>query len=142
MCQINSKPFKVSEEEITCYKVVFHWDYNVYATPYMASLYRVGTRYKDSGDSNVVYRNGMMEVHGGCYHFVKDLEGARKLAEFLTKIRFRYNRVFVVAKCTIPAGTMVSEGMFRTNNGTVVVDSICAKSFEFVEIVDEDFHIS
>ena len=95
----------------------------------MASLYRVGTRYKDSGDSNVVYRNGMMEVHGGCYHFVKDLEGARKLAEFLTKIRFRYNRVFVVAKCTIPAGTMVSEGMFRTNNGTVVVDSICAKSF-------------
>lgn len=143
MCQINSEPFKLAEKDIVCYKVLEKTcNPEVFNSPYMCTKYSLGKKFRIGVDDNLFHDDRdeivgnwpyLGRISDGFYHFIMDKEGATRLAKVLSE----HYENHVVGECTIPAGTLCSEGDFET----MVIDqeftfpSICAKEFTINKIL-------
>ena len=152
MCQSRSEVVTKSTEDITCYKVLQHhhldfkpWmdknsgvmDY--YTGPYQMKRYEVGGMYVDNRDQDVRNRFGDISIHGGFFHFMRDMESARRLIEFYN-VAYPYSR-YAIAKCTIPKGTDISRGLFMIaateEHEAIRCSSICARKFKLEDISED-----
>lgn len=157
MCQYNSEPVHEAENDIICYKVLRKSQAprdkiigenvklkKVYVSPYFKSPnYEAGGTYTDQStiEKGLVDRGfgGGREliIHGGLFHFVQSEEDADNLIHFMREI-WDYGYEYGIAKCLIPAGTLISKGTFTDfcDPSSVCCESICAKTFKILEIVE------
>ena len=147
MCQRNSEIPHEAEEDIVCYKVLrwthledanFSEDY--FRAPYQTTSYEIGKTYHDYVRPQIQYgENGNIRIDGGFYHFIKDFEAAREFMLYFAGQSFVGQ--YAVVKCVIPKGALMSRGTFTVGSyyadkDRFSCDSICARSFTFVEVAE------
>lgn len=144
MCQIKSENPHKSEEDIVCYKVLVKYgqvydcilgkNRYLYSAPYRGKYYEFGVTYVDDVEPFVKCNfDGGLTLGAGYFHLIEKKEDAFL---FKTHMDSLYSDRFVVARCTIPAGTDISRGRYNIVD-EVIVDSICARSFVIEEEITE-----
>ena len=129
MCQIKSEIPHDTEKDIVCYKVFGKLGPDkdpTYYGPYQSRNYNLGVTYVD--DTEEIIKSsfyGGINLGAGYFHLIEKREDA-----FLLKTHMEglYSDRFVVARCTIPAGTKISKGRYNVVD-EIGISSICSKSF-------------
>ena len=122
--------YKIAEEDIVCYKVVFELDKKSYMTPYQQYCCKLDEHCVNKGTISIkrFSKDSNYYIYGGMFHSYQKLSDA-----CLDMLWFNsLGKHTIVIKCIIPKGTHYIEGNFG--------NMVCTPCYGSREIIYKEEH--
>lgn len=133
MCLIVNSELKVAQEDIVCYKVL-KYSCGSWVSPFRGMAYLKNHLY-ELGKSIQVDKHHC--INEGFHSFIR-ADDAKKLSDVLDYFYEHYcgNKIYCVAKCIIPKGTVYAEGLYIYEIYGEKYHSYCSEKIKVVDIVE------
>jgi len=130
MCLIVNSELKVAQEDIVCYKVL-KYSCGSWVSPFRGMAYLKNHLYELGKPLQVDSHHRINEG----FHSIIRADVAKKLSDVLGYFYEHYcgNKIYCVAKCIIPKGTVYAEGLYIYGEK---YHSYCSEKIKVVDIVE------